>query len=336
MKKTLNLLILLAIFVAQITDVKAQDASQSTEEFKPSGKPVVLIFANVHNTFSDGKNLTAFEVNRGFFGYDYSFSRNFSAKFFYDATAQTVNGSVLLQGYLRNAYLQYSNDKITLRGGLITPEQMVMYEKLWNYRYVARPFIEGTGMTFAADLGVSFKYKVSDMAAFDFSVTNGKGQKDIAADSAFRYEAGVTLIPVKNFLFRGYTDLMNKNSNVQFTLGLSGAYIGPKFSLGAEYIYQKNHSNISGHDYNGLSFYSTVKLNQKFSLFGRFDDVNSVTPDGATDPWNISKDGSTVYFGLDFNPVKGVRIAPNLIYYVPEGNGTAGTGIIGLNFEARF
>ena len=335
MKKTVALLLLLVLSVTG-TIIKAQDANQPSEEFKPSGKPVVLIFSNIHNTFSDGKNLTSFEVTRAFFGYDYSFSKKFSARILYDATAQTVNSTLIMQGYLRNIYLQYDNGKVTLRGGIITPEQIVMVDKLWNFRYIYRPFIDINGMTFASDLGVFIKYKPSDMAAIDFSVTNGRGYKDLAPDSTFRYIAGLTLLPVKDFVFRGYIDMMSKNNETQWTMSLSGAYLGPKFTLGAEYLYQKSHLNTEGHDYSGFNIFSSVKLNEKFSLFGRFDYLFSEIPAGATEAWNITKDGSTIIGGLDYNPVKGVRLSPNLVYFIPDASGTAGTGIIGLNIEARF
>ena len=54
--------------------------SQTSEEFKPSGKPFVTIFSNVHSKITDGETATAFELSRLYLGYEYSFSPNFSAK----------------------------------------------------------------------------------------------------------------------------------------------------------------------------------------------------------------------------------------------------------------
>ena len=313
-----------------------QDTLQVQKEFRPSGKPIVLIYANVHNTFSDGDNLTAFEVTRGFLGYDYSFSKRFSAKVLYDATSQTENGSVILESYLRNAYLQYTNGIITVRGGIIPAEQLTVWESLWNYRYITRPFIEGYGMTLSSDLGMTFKYRPSEILSLDFSITNGHGAKDIEADTSLRYDAGITLHPVKNFTIRGYFDIMTKSEVSQWTTSISGAYSGTAFSLGAEYYMQKNHLNISQQDYAGINIFTSVKIRDKMSLFADYNYLFSNVPDGETEKWNAARDGSNIIAGIDFAPVKGVRLAPVFTYFIPEESGMKDRVTIGFNIEARF
>ena len=138
MNNKTGLLIFLTLIIADLFNLSAQSQSQDAEDFKPAGRPMLLLFANVHTTFSDNKHLTAFEVNRGFLGYHYSFSEKFSARIVCDATTQSVNGKTLMEGFLRNAYLQFDNGKFLVRGGLINSEHMTVADRLWNYRYVAK------------------------------------------------------------------------------------------------------------------------------------------------------------------------------------------------------
>jgi hypothetical protein len=331
MRSKAKFLILMALCTIPVLRANAQD----TVKFKPSGKPIILVFANIHNTFSDGSNTTSFEINRGFLGYDYSFSKTFSARVIYEATAQTVPTGVMMMGYLRNIYLQYDNGKLLFRGGIITPEQMIIWEKLWNYRFITRPFIEEAGMTMSSDLGITVKYKAADILTFDFSATNGRGITSLASDSSFRYDAGITFQPVKKVLFRAYTDIEHNNKNSQWTMSLSGVWLGEKFTAGGEYYYQRNHFNIYGHDYTGYSVFTSVRLKEKVSFFVCYNDLFSEVPNGETDPWNTLKDGSRVALGVDFKPVKGVRLAPNFKYMMPDASGSKGIGMIGFNIEAR-
>lgn len=67
---------ILPAVVAILTLMTAPSAAQENNEFKPSGKFFGLLFANYHTSFSGGDNVSAFEVTRSYFGYDFSFSKN--------------------------------------------------------------------------------------------------------------------------------------------------------------------------------------------------------------------------------------------------------------------
>jgi hypothetical protein len=336
MRREFYLCTLMILFASAINEVSAQEQVAQKEEFKPSGKPLFVMFTNIHTTFSDNKYLTAFELTRGFVGYDYSFSRQLSARIIYDATAQTVNGNVMMQGYLRNAYLQFDNGTLQLKGGLIPSEHLSLADRLWNYRYIARSLSDISGMVYSADLGISLKYKPSDIVAFDVSITNGRGYKDLAADSTFRYSAGITLIPVKNLTVKGYFDFMPDDEATQWTTGVMCVYSGAKFSVGAEFNMQKNHSYNKGHDYSGAAIFGSYTMNEKVGFFGRFYEFSSVKPNGEITEWNSANDNKTIVAGIDYSPVKGIRVSPNVTYIDPDAAGTAGKTIASINIEVKF
>ena len=239
-------------------------------------------------------------------------------------------------GYLRNAFLQYDNGKLTLRGGLIGVEQLSMADKFWNYRYISKPPIDYSGAVYSVDLGFMAKYQIIDAVSVDIGLLNGKGYKDVAPDTTLKLITGITVKPAKNFMFRGYYDVMGPDGERQMTFSFTGAYLGPVFSLGAEYFRQNNHLTEVGEDYSGVSIFTAVKIAEKFSVFARYDDIGSVTPEGETDPWNLSKDGTNLFIGFDYSPVKNVRISPNFTGFTPDDKDADFVGTVGLNVEARF
>ena len=329
MQKFLIFIFLSALFVLP---VQAQDSDQ----FKPSGKIFGLLFTDIHTTFSGGDKVSGFEITRSYLGFDFSFSKTIMSRVMYDGMTQTVNGKIMSIGYLRNAFLQYDNGRLILRGGLIGAEQVSMADKFWNYRYITKPAVDYSGMVYSVDLGLMAKYRVIDKVTVDIGLLNGKGYKDVAIDTALKFVSGITFNPAKNIMFRGYYDIMGSGSDKQMTFSITGAYIGPVFSIGAEYLRQNNHMRIAGEDYSGISIFSAARVAEKFSVFARYDNIGSVIVDGETDPWNLDKDGTILFIGFDYSPVKNIRISPNFTWFTPDDTEADNTGTVGLNVEARF
>jgi hypothetical protein len=323
---------MLSLMVLTAVTVTAQD----NDEFKPSGKFFGLLFTNYHTSFSGGENTSAFEVTRSYFGYDYSFSKQFTSRIMYDGTTEVISGKTIYSGYLRNAYLQYDNGKLLMRGGLIGAEQISMMEKIWGFRYITKPTIDYTGMTQSADLGFMTMVRAAKSLNVDLSVTNGRGFKDITSNGTYRLSAGFTLTPADKVIVRGYYDMMGPSGRMQRTASLTAAWLGTKFSAGAEYLRQDNASMTDGRDYSGISIFTRLSVSDRVRLFARYDRISSVTMAGDEDPWNLSKDGSYIFAGIDFSPVRNVRISPNFVGYLPSDGASDNVSTIGLNIEARF
>lgn len=323
-----------ALSILMLTTFSA--AAQESDDFKPSGRFFGLLFTNYHTTFSGGDNVSAFEVTRSYFGYDYSFSKEITSRIMYDGTTEVINGKTIYSGYLRNAYLQYDNKKFMIQGGLIGAEQISMMEKIWGFRYITKPPIDYSGMIQAADLGIAAKVYATDFLTLDLSVTNGRGFKDITPNGTYKMAAGFTLTPVENILVRGFYDMMGPSGSMQRTVSILAAWLGPKFNAGAEYFRQDNASMTDGRDYSGISLFAKLPLTEKAGLFARFDNIGSVTMDGDEAPWNLNRDGSYLFAGVDFSPVRNVRISPNLNLFLPSDSGRENVSTIGLNISAKF
>lgn len=327
MKKVSVLLLALLGFLAT--------GMSQTDEFKPGGKPFMKIFSNYHTTFSDGESVSAFELTRLYLGYEYNFSENFSAKANLDIGDPGV-GSLEMTAYVKNAYLKYKVDNFSVNFGLISTTQFKVQESAWGYRYIAKSFQDAYKFNSSADLGISLAYKFSDAIRADLIIANGEGYKKLQSDSALRTGFGVTITPVEKLTARVYYDFITKNDNTQSSLATFIGYAANNFSLGAEYNQQFNVKYIEDQELSGTSFYGTLKASPKVKFYARYDNLFSNILSGDFQDWNLSKDGELYIAGLEYAPVKGVKLAPNFQGWSPADDSRDFSASIFLNCEIKF
>ncbi len=328
MKKISLLFLFLAIFATMAF------SQEESEEFKPNGKPIALIFTNFNTSFSDGETTKAFEITRAYLGYEYNFSKEWYAKLVLDVGDPKVGG-LQMTAYLKNAYVQYKKSNFTASFGMISTTQFKVSEKIWGYRYIEKSYQDAYKFNASADIGFNLDYKFADFISADFSIINGEGYKLIQTDEFVRPGAGITVTPIKNITARVFVDTYGKDTKQQ-SLATFLAYTGKIVVVGAEYNYQTNHNRTEGQDIYGTSFYASVKATDKLKVFGRFDDLKSKALEGESEPWQLGKDGQLVMAGLEFNVIKGVKIAPNFRYWSPADDSTPATTFAYLNLELKY
>lgn len=318
-------------------------SQEKTEEFKPNGKPLALIFTNFNTTFSDGVTTPSFEITRAYLGYEYHFSKQWYAKTVLDvgdpkisADGIKLSSGFQMTAFLKNAYMEYENGNFTASFGLISTTQFKVSEKIWGLRYLEKSFQDAYKFNASADLGFNLDYQFADFISADFSVINGEGYKNLQSDKFLRPGMGITINPVKSITARIFGDYMGKNDTIQKSLATFLAYTGKSLVLGAEYNYQKNNAMKAGHDIYGTSFFATYSPSNKVKLIARFDDLRSKTPKGKTENWNLKKDGKLLIAGVELSPVKGVKITPNLRYWSPAKESIPSTTYAYLNLELKF
>lgn len=307
---------------------------QTDSTFTPHGKPLVLIFSNVNYSFNNEGNKKAFELTRAYFGYEYFFSKHIYSKLTFDVADPGV-GELQMTAVLKYAFVQYKTDKISARFGMIQTDQFTLSENKWGYRYICKSFQDAYKFGPSADLGAGFEYTPSKYFSVDLSVLNGEGYKRVQIDSTFKTTFGLTLKPFSGFILRAYLDHM-KNDFSQNSYSLFAAYTINMFKAGLEYNIQKNNLMIEGHDLEGVSVFGSLGLGKRFTVFARYDNLWSGIPANETDPWNKSKDGQIFLAGFDYSPVKGIKIAPTYLGYLPYDKTMSFTSRVGLYFEIRF
>nr|MBD3622974.1 hypothetical protein [Sunxiuqinia sp.] len=308
--------------------------AQTTDEFKPGGRPTMRIFSNYHSTFSDGETASAFELTRVYLGYQHQFSKELFGAAVLDVGNPGV-GSLQMTAYVKNAFLRYRKNGLDVNFGLIATNQFKIQEDNWGYRYHEKSLQDEFGFNSSADLGVSVAYQFSEVISADVIVANGEGYKKLQNDSVFRTGFGVTLNPVKKLTGRVYYDFSSKE-HTQSSLATFIGYEADQFRLGAEYNKQFNWRFQEDQDWSGVSFYATYHLAKKVKLFARYDKLYSNTLVGETEAWNLSNDGQVFIAGLEFAPVKGVKLAPRYKGWSPDDAGQPISSSLYLNCEIRF
>lgn len=293
--------------------------AQSNEEFKPSGKPFSKIFFNYH---TDLEEVSAFEIQRAYFGYKYNLSKEFSADITLDVGAPDIEvedtSGLILEGgsslqmtaYLKTAGITYKKGNLKVQLGLIGLQQFKVSEKYWGHRYIYKAFQDAYKMGTSADLGVLATYKFADAFSADLTIRNGEGYKKLDVDENFLYGLGLTLTPVKGLIIRGYYDYL-KGDDTQITLSHFVGYKNEGLTLGAEYNIQKGNKTKTDHDLSGFSVAASYDINERYQVFGRYDYLSSNIIDPDPDPWNISKDGSFIIAGVQYSPIKKIQLALN-------------------------
>ena len=103
-----------------------------------------------------------------------------------------------------------------------------------------------------------------------------------------------------------------------------------------EYNYQKNKGMIEGQDWYGPSFYGNYSFLKNFRLIARFDKLSSNTPEGGNVGWNHSNDGQLFILGIEYSPVKGIRLTPNFQDWTPEDESLPSCASFFFNCEVCF
>lgn len=311
--KKITLSLILMFLVGSMV---GQSADKTSNKFKPSGTPIVDIYTDFHTNFSNGGSASAFEIGRAYFGYGYKFSPYFSGQVKLDVANPGVGG-LQMTAYLKAAEVTYNRDGFKAQFGLIGTTAFNMMESDWQNRYLFKSFQDNNHFNPSADIGALIAYKFAPFISVDVSMFNGEGYKHIQADSTFKYAFGVTLTPVKKLTLRAYYDVMKKSA-AQQTVSFFAYYHSSGLAAGAEYDDQVNHGMVSGQNYSGYSIFANYRFNKSVKIFGRYDYISSATLPGQMNPWDYKKDGSTVVAGLELDPIKGVRISPNIQVWTPK------------------
>ena len=325
-----KIIVLLLFFVVVINSLFSQE---NKTEFKPNGKTFIKVFTNYNTSFNDEKTHSAFEIQRAYLGYAFKLSKEFSGKVTLDVGNPKDDGKFMMTAYLKSAYFQYKKNGLKIKFGLIGRYQFKMQETLWGGRYLYKSYMDEYKFGSSADIGTFITYKINDMISIDASVENGEGYKSTEIDSIFKYSGGITITPIKGLNIRGYTDYMGEEDAQQTYAGYVG-YSLKNFKIGAEYNYQINNKSKKNHDWGGYSFYVSYKT-EKFKPFIRYDKLESTIQDGETDPFNYDKDGQIILAGLEFSPLKGIKITPNYRVSLYD-NGEPERHSIYLSCEIKF
>ncbi|MEE4286179.1 MAG: porin [Mariniphaga sp.] len=308
-------------------------------EFVSSGKPFATIYANFHRGITgSATDEAAFELVRGYIGYEYNLSPEFYAKINVDVGSPddlSPISKIRRYAYFKNAYLKYTQSRLEIEFGLISLKQFKLQESVWERRYLMKTIADEHRLGSSADLGVNFHYKFSEFFDADLTMMNGEGYSSLQMDDVFKYSLGSTLKFPRNFTSRVVYDIMH-NEIAETTLLFFTSYdFRSKWNLTGEVVYRQNDSWKANQNILALSFYGKYNLSSKYQLFARYDKVESNILKGETLPWHLANDGTALIAGIQFRPVSKVTMAFNYHDWYPWAANMAGGGFIFLDLEVK-
>ena len=324
--------ILISVILAAICLSSFGQQQEEKKKFQIKGQPIVTVFANYHAGLGRANKESGFALDRAYLGYQFSLTEKLSGKVVFDMGSTKVSGSDLERvAYIKNAMLSWKTGNFTLDFGLIGLVQFSVQEKFWGYRYIMKPFQDEYKFGSSADMGILGKYKFTKWLSADITISNGEGYKKLNSDNKNRYAVGTTILPVKNLTLRAYYDLASKNiegdaTKDQQNLAFFAGYKHELFSIGAEYNKMYNTKFKEDHDQFGYSVYSTIKLEDQFNLFGRYDNL------GSKDDWS-SADGQRILVGVQYAPIKQLKIAPNFSTWNPRDGKSSSFVYLNIEFK---
>ncbi len=342
---------LLASILIPIGLFAQEENSVVKEEFNPNGKAFGKVFFNYNYNFTEGETQrNTFALQRAYLGYKYNFSENMSVKITLDG-ARTSDASDFTV-FLKTAQLDWKVAKpVKLSVGMIGLKQFDTEEKFWGYRYIFKSFQDEFKLGSSADLGINAEISIIENLKANVFLLNGEGYTS-AQDMNGRMKVGGNLIftPLKGLIIKGYYDnyggKMQINDSVSRdtvsvqTLAFFAGYETEKFRIAAEVDYQmdgkKYNQQAADHDILGMAVYGTYVINKKFEVFAEWFKFQSNKVGNASESWNNKQDGNIILGGIQYNPVKGVKIAANYRAFVFDDPDINTASYFFLNFEFAF
>ena len=298
-----------------------------------TGTPAVKIFSNFNYDMSteEGENaFKAFEVKRSYLGYSYKIDDRFSTKITFDVGSNSGGSSYT--AFLKIASLKWkASDKLTLNLGMVGTKNFKFMEKTWGRRYIEKSAQDKYKWASSADAGITADYKVSENISLDAQILNGEGYKKTqSSNGLFRGGLGLTYTVNSNLKLRLHQDISPRSTYTDSTdsqaiTTAAVSYNGNNFTIGAEKSMMKNSRNVLDAEQNLTSIYGAYKLDEKYTVFARYDDAEET-----------DKAGTYTIYGVERKMSKGVTIAVNMQSWTDSVEDSEAEQTIFLNLEYKF
>ena len=330
MKK--NIILIISLFISSTT-INAQ-----------SGKTFGKVFSNFNYDMSTEEaedGFKAFEIKRSYLGYAYTYNNEFSAKITFDVGSN--DGGSAYTAFLKIASLTWNaSDNMKINFGMIGTKNFKFMEKAWGKRYIYKSLLDQQKWASSADAGASVDYQLSDNLYVDMQILNGDGYKNTQGENGMMRGGGGVTYKMGALAIRASVDMVPRTSygesnEMQTINTVAAAYDMGMLNVGGEYNIMENTNFILDNSKTGLSLYGDFKLNDLYSVFGRYDKLSSEDANG--NQWNLSNDGEFTIFGIQRKMTKGVTAALNIQTWKDATQGAEeieGESTLYLNLEYKF
>jgi hypothetical protein len=284
-------------------------------------------FANIYTGFyysvsKEAIPRSGFDFSTGLLGYRADWDDKATVTLIYDVSKTTneiivtdSTGNILPVKYNKGsdytAFLKMAEIDFKPRpwleisvGQLLTQQFLTFQDKFWGFRYISTTFQELYRFGAPADFGARITYKLPGKLNVSAGAVNGEGPfRRQDNDATIQYFGNMEWFPVKNFSVKAFADyLPAKGKDPRSAISFFAGYKCEKWRLGAEYNRVENQSNIYGNTWEGTSVYWAYKIQEKWHLLARWDNLILTT---------VYKDQHYLIAGGEYEPYKGIYISLN-------------------------
>ncbi|MGM5631071.1 hypothetical protein O2K51_09225 [Apibacter raozihei] len=334
--------ILQAQNTSSLNNNSVSETKKESTEFKPKGRVFGRIFMGYANSLENKSDRRqGFDIARSYLGYDYQITENLSTRIMIDATPEGTlaqigkeNVQSLKTPALKNVYIKYETEKVSVTAGMFATPHVVIPLQYWENRYINKSFPIANGLARGADIGITGVYKIAPYLSVDAAILKGEGFRKISKDNMYQYVVAATITPFKNMIIRPLFDIKTGENlhrkDRMYATALIG-YRNSKISAGAELSKVFNDGAAEVDKY-GYSLFLNGKITKQIKIFGRADVYSTSLPESyysGYDFFNADNKAFTGHtdmfiFGLEYIIAKGVKISPNFNYKVYKKAGDRG------------
>lgn len=280
------------IFV-DVTNIDFHDSDIERLDVSDTGLDVKRVYLIVDHTFDD------------------VWSANLTTDFQYLRDAHFTNF------YVKKAYLQGKFSKAAVfRVGSADLPWIPFVESYYGYRYVEKTIVDRLKFGTSADWGLHLGGEAGENGAFKYatSVVNGAGYQHPARTASLGFAGRIGFAPIKGMIIAvgGYSGKLGNDRDAAATYhtatrtDLMIAYAGSTFRAGVEYFHASNWLNVltvASDTTDGWSTWGSASLNDRFSVFARYDRANLSN--------NLDRAAENAYShaGIEYQVSKGFKLA---------------------------
>ena len=287
------------------------------------------VFFNHTTDLGDG-GMNAFNMKRAYLTYANSVNDKMSYTVTYDM-GKNESGSAYTS-FLKVAMVKWKTNIGDVTIGMRGMNMFKTMENTWGHRFIAKMPMDTYKYSASADLGIGLGRSFGPVSTSAL-ITNGGGYKKAESDSHKKLSIhavyGESKLSKKDGFNAGMSlsyepydmdSVTTSNSNV---MGLFAGYAVNGFRGGFEY----DSKTIGELSEQIISAYGTYKLNDKWSILGRFDQYDEDT--------SVDNDViRAIIAGIHFKVEKGLTISPTLRMTTLEGGDTKNAIVV--NFQFKF
>ena len=287
------------------------------------------VFFNHTTDLGDG-GMNAFNMKRAYLTYANSVNDKMSYTVTYDM-GKNESGSAYTS-FLKVAMVKWKTNIGDVTIGMQGMNMFKTMENTWGHRFIAKMPMDTYGYSASADLGVGLSQSFGSISTSAL-ITNGEGYKKtestkhkkvslhaVYGESQLNKKDGFNAGMSLSYEPYDMDSVTTSNSNV---MGLFAGYAVNGFRGGFEY----DSKTIGELSEQIISAYGTYKLNDKWSILGRFDQYDEDT--------SVDNDViRAIIAGIHFKVEKGLTISPTLRMTTLEGGDTENAIVV--NFQFKF